>query len=345
MLTARPILARAASRLAGARSALHPAATIELAPASPACPLPAIALPGEFERVKGLIPTGVWAWERAVAHGEPGTHSATTAVLIRDALWADGTVYAGLRSQWIAPRRRGLVLNGPIEHLAQAQLCYTEGSARYFAHWLIDQLTLELLAAERGMPALTEPTPGWQHEEGYRAIAKLHPRTPRLARVDELWIVDDRHCNAARECRFRALRQRVRAPDARSPRRVYLDRGVTGSVRTLTNRDAVVAALEERGFVIIYPERETPERMVELLSNADVCLGIEGSALAHPIVLMPEGATIVALEPPHRFSALMKPYADMAGQRFAYVVGDDQGQDRFSIDISRLQATLDLVEV
>lgn len=345
MVSFVPLLARARAKITNSssfrRQSLSQAEI--LSPPSTFDEPAAIALPGEWERVQALSEGSLWELEKANVAGGVRTHPATTGYCVRDVLWADGCAYDGLSMLRVAPRRGPLWVPGRPERVGRAQLCLTNVSARFFGHWLIDQLLLELLAEQRGLPALTQAVPQWPHAAGYRELARLHPLTPRLARVEELWIVDDIHSNAGRRARLQELRRRMRRPDAASPARIFLDRGVTGAARTLTNRAEILTVLEGQGFTPVYPEQETPARLAELLSNARLCVGVEGSALTHAIMLLPAGAGLISLMPPARFTAIIKTYADMAGIRSGYVVGDPQG-DGFSIDRERLLATLAMID-
>jgi capsular polysaccharide biosynthesis protein len=125
---------------------------------------------------------------------------------------------------------------------------------------------------------------------------------------------------------------------------VFIDRGNWGEPRGLANRDEVLAALESQGFQLIQPELMTVDEIREALSSATICVGVEGSALSHATILMPPGSCIVALVPAYRFLTAMKWFTDAFDMRYGFVVGERCGPDTFEIDITRLHATVDLVE-
>jgi capsular polysaccharide biosynthesis protein len=110
----------------------------------------------------------------------------------------------------------------------------------------------------------------------------------------------------------------------------------------MTNEPAVAAALSARGFKILDPMRLQAAELVQACANAQIVVGIEGSHLAHGIVAMRRGGTLVALQPPARFSSIWKGICEGRDLRYAFAVGHPQGQD-FSIDIDALNRLLDRV--
>lgn len=302
----------------------------------------AISMPGEIDRATGSIEFStldeqrIWDREGMLPHGP------TISYLLHNALYDRGAVYAGAYGGRIKSLRRRPIVVGSIDHVVEGQMCSGGGGERFFGHWLCDNLSSELLAADRGLHPLVGRWPVYDHEPGYRALADLHAWSIDCAIVDKLWMIDDRGYNAGRVERFRRLRSRIGAGRSPGGDIVYIGRGVTGAARHLINDADVREVFAQRGFVIVDPEQLQPHEIVRSLSRASVVVSVEGSALCHALVAAPASAGIVAIQPPNRLNLFNKIVADLLGMRFGYVVAEPHGQ-AFSVDITRLMKTIDLV--
>jgi Glycosyltransferase 61 len=339
-----PIVARLQSKLIGRDPCSRCAAEIvELAPPVDRVHPAAIALPGEFNRVTGVHQETTVSQElERLAEGKR-QHGPTIAYRIDDAVVGAGTVYYKGGYEVISGALTKPLLQRRRDHLKEAQLCSNYAIARYFGHWLADGLCLELLAEERMLPALTLTGVPWLHESGYRELCALKPTRSANARVDRLWLVDDRGFNDGWLSRFEALRRRIRSlANPSRARRVMLTRGDLGVRRNLVNAAEISEVLERLGFEIINPESETAQHLSETLSGAQIAVAVEGSAQHHCFVAMPPRSIFVAIQPPTRFGALGKTYADAVGIRWAYVVADPHAEG-FQLPVARLLQTIDEV--
>ncbi len=348
MISLQPVAAKARSLIFGKKSLTSFAERqVELHPASSIVSPPAIALADEWERVSKVYAGSDPAWERANMDGGERVHPPTTAYLVRNVLIAGQTIYHSGAYMSMATKTESPIIRGTPQHYKCLQLCSDWVGLKYFGHWMQDGLPLELLAVERGIPPISLSSSAWMHEPGYRVAIRLPRATTSLARVEELWIVDDRAQNRGRVARMGELRRRLRRPNGGGPKRVFLDRGSTGVARPLINREMLATTLHQAGFVEVHPEKETADSLARLLSDADICASVEGSGIAHANMLMPAGAKLLILAPPQRFSSMMKVYADSAGLRTGYVVGDyadhPSGQG-FSIPLDRMSAVLDMLD-
>jgi len=342
----RPLAARAFGRVR--RLDLRGAAyrTVELAPAEISDRPPALALPDEFERARGFFVDR--DFERGRVLGGQRPEGATIAYELHDALLADGTLYAGLAYDALRPGGGRFSLSERPRRIAEAALTTSVCAESFFGDWLIEGLSLELLAAERGWPVVSPERRDWLHEPGYRELTGLAPSRTAVARFDRLWVIDDRGINAGRGARLRELRRRIAAAAAAGPTdgseatKVYLTRGTLGTGRAIRNDAEVQDALRRRGFAIVHPEAETPLALVRHLRDARVAMCLEGSAQQHAVVAMPAGGTILNVQPPDRFTAQPKDLTDHIDLRYAYLVGEPEGNG-FSVDLARLHATLDLI--
>jgi capsular polysaccharide biosynthesis protein len=122
-----------------------------------------------------------------------------------------------------------------------------------------------------------------------------------------------------------------------------LTRGTLGVKRNLVNSVEVQETLGLLGFEIVDPESETPEKLVEKLTGAQIVVAVEGSVQHHCWVTMPPRSTFLAIQPPTRFGAIGKTYADAAGINWAYVVADPRA-DGFYLPVRRLLQTIDEVD-
>jgi glycosyl transferase family 61 len=316
---------------------------IELAPAVKREQPAAVALPGEIERASAVQEeTTPEEEEKRLQEGERW-HGPTIAYQIDDAVLADGCLYYGGGYDVFRNSARP-ILSREVDHLPEAQLCSNFVIERYFGHWIRDGLLLELLAKQRGIAGLRLSGRNWLHEPGYRELSGLRTAQTQHARIDRLWVVDDRGLNHNRIARFEEIRRRIRSVvKPAGAKRVFLSRGALGSTRELVNADAVHSALQRLGFEILHPERVSARHLVQSLADAEVAVLVEGSAQNHCLLAMPKGSTLVTIQPPERFNALSKPFADAIGIKWAFLVAEPR-VGGFELEVGRLLTLLDLVE-
>jgi capsular polysaccharide biosynthesis protein len=343
--SAYPITARIGTRLFGRELKACAVQRIELSPAVRVHRPAALALPGELERVTGYHNCKPEQVREHLTEGEQD-HDATVAYRVPDAILADGCAYSRTALESPVKGKRRMVLAGISEELPEAQLCTTNCGSLFFGDWLTNDLGLELLAEQRGIPAVSLASRTYAlHEPGYRDCLGLPaPRRPdSIIRAASLWIVEDNGMTANRVARLETMRSRNRVPGS-GPRRVYIDRG-TGGIRCedIGNKVEVVAALQDRGFEAIYPERMTVDEIRRALSSAEIAVGLDGSALAHATMALPRGSSILFIFPNDRFFTQFKWFTDAFGQRFAWMIGKRVGA-QVMVDVPRLHATLDLIE-
>ena len=281
-----PLTARVRAKALG-KSPLSARASdvVEISPAENRSQPAAIALPGEFDRVLSVQEDTSIAAELDRLRPRERLHAATIAYRLDDVVFGDGTLYYGRGYDVIRSRTGRLLLPHNAEVLTELQLCTNYVIDRYFGHWLIDGLCLELLAEQRSLPALTTARTPWLHEPGYREISGLNTLRSRNARVERLWVIDDRGINHSWISRIEQLRDRS-AFGAIAKWRLSvscLPRGVLGTKRNLVNSIEVHEALMRLGFDIINPENEEVHCIVEKLSTAEIAIAVEGS-VAKPLL-------------------------------------------------------------
>ena len=90
------------------------------------------------------------------------------------------------------------------------------------------------------------------------------------------------------------------------------------------------------------PARTDVATIVKTCAGARVVVGVEGSGLAHGILGLAPGGSLLVLQPPDRFVTVYKNTVEREGQHFAFVVGQPRG-DGFYVDPAEVERTLDLL--
>ena len=130
---------------------------IELAPAVDLMQPAAIALRGEIEGQCVAVQevNDLDDRTRALARGHTATWADHRLPYRQCHTWERGTLYFDGGYEVIGRSSRKRLLSGHHVYLGEAQLCSNYVIDRYFGHWLIDGLALELLAAQRSLPAIS----------------------------------------------------------------------------------------------------------------------------------------------------------------------------------------------
>ncbi len=316
---------------------------LEIAPGSRIRTAAAISLPGEADRIVAAIDSSDLANERRSVGAVEVENHPTVAYRYEDALIADGCWYAANEYEIMQPRHRRPVVFGPAQDFDEVQLCTDLTSERFFGHWFCDGLSMELLAADRGIKPMALVGTKRFHEDGYRRLVSLQSEKVAVATVKTLWTVDDRGYNSHRIQRLHRLRSTLRSNvKGQGNRLVFVDRGNTGAARHLVNRDQLLSRLTHEGFVVIQPETMQAEEIAAALVDARMVVGVEGSQLKHSMLTLPDGAGIMAIQPPDRFNAWNKHVAQCMGLNFGFVVGDACAGG-FSADIDRTLRTIEMM--
>jgi hypothetical protein len=339
-----PIVARLRAKFFG-NLALSACATeiIELAPAVDREQLAAIALPDEFDRVIAVQEDTDIKLELERIREGTRRHGPTVAYRIDNAVLGQGSLYFDGGYQGMRGGSKRPLLPRHKDCFAEMQLCTNYVIGRYFGHWIIDGLVLELLAAQRSLPGLTFAGTQWPHEPGYRELCRLEITRSDHARVERLWVIDDRGINDGWISRIEELRRRVRLTVIpNGAKRVLLTRGTLGAARNLVNSPEVYNVLDQLGFEILNAELETPRSIVEKLSAVEIAVAVEGSGVNHCFLAMPSRSTIVTIQPPTRFNSHGKVRCDVVGVNWAFVVATPHPEG-FCLPIERLLRTIDEV--
>jgi capsular polysaccharide biosynthesis protein len=316
----------------------------QICPGSTTSVRPAIYDPKDLDRISGVYTGNTIAGQIALAQAERREHGACTAYELRNAVLSKGHLFTHTTLHRLALTPLPLLAGRVTEHHKDAVLATTHFGIKYFGHWMTDDLPLTLAARKLGMPisALSEPT---DHQREYLALLRFEEPVISEARFDRIVVLDDIGQNAYKRERVLALRDMFRSKvHSRRHRGVMLLRGNSGMRRVLLNEAEVASAMKERGYAVLDPRDCSADDVASICLDTEVVLGVEGSQLAHGIMLMSPGGTLVELQPPWGFNVTFKDRCDCDGMRYAFIVGHAQDDGAFSIDVSALHRLLDRVE-
>jgi hypothetical protein len=304
---------------------------------------PALFLEGQLDQVEGVQEETTREIELGRVRGGPVEHAATHVYELNDAEIVAANVFSnGARLKLMAKSPLATALLSQEVSLGTAALDCSWVGCRYFGHWLTDDCTLHLAAREFA-PTVSIERPSYPHEPGYSRMLGIDTRRVLRSRVQKLFVLDDKGQNASKRDRYERLRAALRVHGDSQPRQgVYLRRGTSGALRMLSNEDEIIGRLRQRGFTIADPEAMTAEALVRTCVGTPCIVSVEGSALAHGVLTVAAGGTLVALQPPWRFNNVFKDYADCLDLRYGFVVGKREGGS-FRVDLGELERTLDLI--
>jgi hypothetical protein len=312
----------------------------EISPSETTIAPPAYFLSNQLDRVTG------WAFinehpRRGMAGGSV-THGATRAHLLKNVWLFDGALYKDDAYSWLAPRsKKWPQFRIDCEVDRGALFCSALGN-KYFGSWLIEDCVTYPLANAEGTPVSTAKIIG-THVRDYESWLGMKPLRLKNAFFRELVIFDDVGQNSNKHCRFRSMTEKLLSHVNVKPHPgVFILRGNSGTLRFLQNEIELAEYLrDQRGFRILDPLKADVPTIVATCAGAKTIIGVEGSQLAHGMVALQSGASVLALQPPDRFVRVYKDMTDRDGQNFGFVVGRAQGEG-FGIDKEEVERTLDL---
>lgn len=308
---------------------------------------PALALPGQLERVRGTEfgPMTEIVW--ALVHEKVAAEDPTWAWRLRDVDLVDGVLYHRGGEYHLRPRQRRFGLRRPPRPEISGALYETWTTNRWFGSWLMEACVTYDLALAEGRPLTTATAPpSGSHQARYEELAGMAPqRIAGDAHFTELVIFDDYANNGGKARRADALRRRLTEGREIAPvPGVFLLRGDAGDRRLLLNEDELAESLAtERGFLVIDPLAVSVDELIDACAGARFIVGVEGSQLVHGITVAPRDAAIIPIQPPERVVATLKHQADRLDQRFGLLVAEGSDTE-FRLDRRDLLATLDLFD-
>jgi capsular polysaccharide biosynthesis protein len=272
-------------------------------------------------------------------------HLPIRAHLLKGAALVGASIYVrGFRAP-LAPEGgfRSRQLLAPV-HLARGALGCTYFGNMFFGHFWTDDVPLMQLGAEFGQVVRTA-RPLTEHQRALLELVELRARLAGSVTFDELLVLDDRAQTRHKARRYRAIRQRFAERYRRegAPHGVFLFRGATGSARVLVNEAEIAAALEPYGFVAVHPERLSFDQLNQRIWGARWIVGVEGSQLLHGFYNAAEGARFLVLNPPMRFSNVIKSYTDCLDMHYGFVIGEPC-TGGFRVELGEVLRVMDMLE-
>jgi len=321
----------------------------QIAPASRSCSSRAFALPNQLDRITGSAYTNDPA--REMAGGVELQHAPTMAYRLRNLVLQDGSLYRGnvrldLHSRSRLTKRERLLPRVRLQHeVEQASLYSSYDGHEFFGLWLTDDCPNYLLASQHGQPVA--PTrPASPHMLAYEQLLSMNPFRSDSAYLHEAVFFDDVWGNSlSKKSRLAAVRARILAlaPNAQPHPGVFLLRRDSGKSRVMENElEAAQHLASTRGFRIADVTRDDVPSLMQKCAGARVVAGVEGSHLMHGVLALDAGSSLVTIQPPHRFCAVLKRTTDMQGVHFGYLMAE-QTPEGFRVDLDILDRTLDLM--
>ena len=305
---------------------------------------PAIALPGQLDRIADTVFGDLAGTIEALTSAAPRAVGPTVAARFRDVDLVDGVLYKGRAEFHLRPRTRRLPLAARPARAVSGAVYDSWIGLRYFGNWLMDDTETYRLAEAAGQPVTTRTgTAG--HRADYEARLSMAPlRIAGDVHFDELILFQDLPNNPGKLARAADRRDRLLAGRRVTPHPgVFLLRGGTGDPRLLANESALADQLARRhGITPLQAEDHSVDELISACAGARLLIGVEGSQLTHALTVMPPGGTMLALFPPDRVTAAMKLMTDRLDLHFALVIGTG-GVNGFQIDPEEVERTLELL--
>lgn len=324
---------------------IAPAKSTVICPAETRIEQSAIYLPGEPDRILGCDQFTTIEQQKTKILGGPSVHAATIEHQLNDVLFADGTLYHGVGRLSFRRGRRRAIIAGDIPAVEHGALVSSWVAEKFFGHWMRDSLLTERLASMLDRTAVAPPRTPWTHEPGYRQLTGLQVLQPQALIARKMSVFQDFGLNSHVIERLGWIRNQIRRAmlDEKAPRFVYVRRKAGGGGRTMIGEEDFCQELEKLGFVSVEPEEANVPQIVNTIGNADLVITVEGSHQNHALMAMKPGATLLTIEPPQRFNALIKPYMNAMGIHWAFMVADPT-ENAFRVPMDRLQRTMDLID-
>lgn len=354
--TARPTASilsrRLVKMLGGQEKSLADVAskTWEVSPGSMLVTRPAFYLPNQLERVTGRVYGYHWddsmdpkPLEQEMAGGVERLQRPTMGYLLKDAYLVDGAIHKSGAVHRMLPRTSTLP-QFEVETEIQRGAAYgTYDGNIFFGLWLSDDCTIYPLARNEGIPFTTDQEP-YSHSAAYEDWFKMRGTRLGSAHFRELVVFDDRLQNQSKRDRFDGLRKKLleRFP-AKSHAGVFIVRGGSGKARVLHNERELAEHLRvTRGFRVVDVNVNSPEEIISACAGAQTMVGVEGSHVFHAFMIMQPGTSTLMIQPPDRFSPVIKRTTDRDDQNYGFVVAHPEVGGGYRVDITEVERTLDL---
>jgi Glycosyltransferase 61 len=316
-----------------------------LCAAEPADVMPAIYLPGHFDRIKSTNTGTDLSLAYAHAHETHTVHGETVLYNLGEVRMWNGLILQHMRNFIL--RRVNSQDHFETIDLDCALIADTDEGHEYFGHWLRDDTTSSLIG-NANMPPIFMQSIKYGHAPEYDKLMDICVLFANNGRVKNLHLLRDFSQNSHRVGRYLTMRQRIQEKLQPKPSRfagVFVARGAMGAKRNLTNESEVIEHLAKRGFDIIYPERMTASEIQIRLWDTPMVVCVEGSAHMHALRPMALQGALLHLQPPNRFVDIDKGVFNSIGRQYGFYVcaPDKTPQDFFLDNFSDFDKLIDLM--
>jgi hypothetical protein len=306
---------------------------------------PAVFDPSELVLVSGVHSDSTIKNEISRANGHYVDHGPTIAYKIKNMLLCDGVFYAHRYRNTVSVNGSPLLRIGQAPWVEGGILTQSWLGAKYFAHAIYDEIPMQLLAQKRGRAVGTQ-RPETSQQYAYREFFGTHyDCLPNTAWIDQMEILDDKHCNPSMVERWNEMRAiyAKRTNTSMHPGVVLL-RGNTGIKRVLTNEDEMAEYFLKLGFKVINPGLSSFQAVIEAVAGAKIVVGVEGSQLVHGLFGMASGGAMLIIQPPFRFNNAFKEKCDLLGLTYSFLIAH-QISDGFVVHMDQLDRALERIDM
>jgi capsular polysaccharide biosynthesis protein len=262
----------------------------------------------------------------------------------RNAYLVDGSVYLGdamrieLRSELMRSslwRRFSVLPVAPKFEFSEAALVASVAGSTWFGHWLEDELPLQMLSAHFA-PPIAHTRPEYRDEPYYRNLLNLeNPKRVGTAFVSRLTIIDEFAQNPSKTRRYWRIRKQL-AGRPKGADRVFLNRGGSGTARSLRNEKELLDRFYAEGYSIVEIGTSSLPELLRVLNGASLVVSVEGSHLAHALYAMAEFGTMVVLNPPERAYTTVADIAPFCKLHASMFICSPNEDGSFSADVDEL---------
>ena len=287
--------------------------------------------------------------QEVIANINAARHCAepTRALVFKDVVLFNRAFYCGMHKEDLY-RSMGFwpsLLVEPAGDLDSAVLGTSYAGARWYGHFLHDELPMQELAAQIGS-MVGHARPAYGHEPGWRSLLQTpSPACYGALRVRELTWIDDLGQNPDKRRRYAAMRARIAGALGKNER-VFLMRGRSGGEeRRIQNEEEVHQRLAREGFQLVDTSTAGVDEIVKRCGGASLVVSVDGSHAAPALYLAREGAVFLTLYPPSRVSVIMPQLGTFFGLQAAMFVGEavSDAPSVFRIDPDELLSFVDQI--
>ena len=278
-------------------------------------------------------------------------HAPTRAYLLKNVWMLNGSIYTSGFHEFILHHRSkltsGMYLFPPIKietEINDASIYSTYDGNEYFYDWLVDDCSTYQLAQSEGVP-VTSDIYTYSHALEYETALEMNPyRTNAAYMKNAVFFDDDWGNNKSKHERLSANRTKLLSKFPRKQHSgVFILRRDSGVSRLMLNEIEIAEQLQDKyGFCIVDVTKRSAAEIISSCVGAQILIGIEGSHLTHGIMVLQPGTSVITLQPPNRFSGVLKMTTDMEHIHYGFVVGIPK-EEGFYINLEEIERTIDLL--